>query len=88
MPRLIVPAQLRDLTGGEKELLLDGNTVGEVLRALVARYPAVKSRIFDEEGAIEPTIAIAVDGEVERHYPNFKVRPDSELSIIPAIGGG
>jgi molybdopterin converting factor small subunit len=88
MPRLMVPAQLRELTGGERELELDGGTVGEVLHALVTRYPKVKDRIFDEEGAIEPTIAIAVDGEVERHYPNFKVGPDSELSIIPAIGGG
>jgi hypothetical protein len=62
--------------------------VGEVLRALVQRYPAVRERIFDEEGGIAPTLAVAVDGEVERHYPNFRVKPDSELSIIPAIGGG
>ena len=88
MPRLSIPVLLRPLVDGQRAVDLPGETVRDVLDALVARYPGVKDRIFDDEGRIDLSLAVAVDGEVETHPLSYRVKPDSEMSIIPAIGGG
>jgi sulfur-carrier protein len=88
VPKLTIPVLLRPLVDGQKELTLPGSTVREVLTALVERYPAVKERIFDDEGRIDLSLAIAIDGEVETHPLSYPVKENAEMSIIPAIGGG
>jgi molybdopterin converting factor small subunit len=66
---------------------LPGASVGEVLSALVAAYPAVGDRLFDD-GRIRPGLAVAVDGEMGNHALRHGLRADSEVSIIPMIAGG
>ena len=92
MARVFIPSLLRPLCNGQQLMELPGATVGEVLRALVAAYPAVEERIFRDgsvsSGRLQPGMSVAVDGDVAAHPLSHPVQANSELSIIPAIAGG
>jgi molybdopterin synthase sulfur carrier subunit len=87
MATVFIPSQWRDLTAGRGQMVLPGASVGEVLNAVVAAYPQVAERLFDD-GRIRPGLAIAVDGEMGSHSLRHPLREASELSIIPMIAGG
>lgn len=87
MAYIRVPSPMRPAVGGQEQLEVEGANVGEVLRHLVATYPQVRERLFTPEGAVSPYLMIVVDG-VEAAGPFTPVRPDSEIIIVPAIGGG
>ncbi len=77
---------LRDLTGGTAEVRVDGDTVGEALRALERAHPAVSGWILDEHGRVRQHVNVFVDGE--RCREDAAVRPDDVLHVLSAISGG
>jgi sulfur-carrier protein len=78
---------MRDLTGGEGTVQVSGATVREVIRNLDNQYPGVRDRLCEGDG-LSPYINIAVDGEVAGQGMLEAVGPDSEVHILPAVGGG
>jgi hypothetical protein len=46
MPTLRIPTPLRAYTGGESELEVSGDTVGDALEELTARHPDLLQHIF------------------------------------------
>lgn len=86
-----VYATLRPLVGGSS-VTLDGGagTVGEVLARLVVAHPALQDRLFDEEGAVRPFVAIMVGGRDIRHLQRLEtaVQETDELDIFPPVAGG
>ncbi|MBE0611569.1 MAG: MoaD/ThiS family protein [Dehalococcoidia bacterium] len=87
MALVIIPATLRDLCGGSPQLEVEGATIGELLRALDARCPGFYGRVV-EEGRLRPELAFAVNGEVVPLALHDTVTPGTEITIVPAIGGG
>jgi molybdopterin synthase sulfur carrier subunit len=85
-----IPTTLRTLTGGAKELAVDGATVGEVLDAVEAAHPGVRDRIFDGEGGINRFVNVFVDDDDVRFLQGVDTPvPDgAELSIMQAVAGG
>lgn len=82
MPRVVLPAGVgRQFAGGETEIELEGETVRDLVRGLEARFPGMAAMI--EEG-----MAIAVDGEILQNAMLEAVGPDSEVYLLPKIGGG
>lgn len=82
-----VYGQLRGATG-KKTVTIDfeGDTVRDALEAFVTEYPRAKRHIFREDGGLEPSIRVAVDGEraaFDDHCP-----PGASMSIHPAMQGG
>jgi MoaD family protein len=73
-------AQLRDLIGmRELELELpDGATVGDLLKQLYAKRPALR--------AYDNSILVAAGLEFVGH--NYKLNPGEEISIMPPVQGG
>ena len=57
------PTVLRSSTGGEKEIELDGGTVGDVLRALTAKHPATESQLFSEQGELNRYVNVYLNDE-------------------------
>lgn len=82
-----IPALHRDLTGGQEIVEVAGETVGEVVAALEARYPGMEDRLCDD-GKLRPNIAVAVNGEVTRRGLRQPLSAPSELHFIPALSGG
>ena len=87
MPTVWIPPLLRDLTGGEDSLTVPGETVGQVIENLDARYPGLSQRLC-EEGRLKPSIAVVVDGVTSRQRLRHRLTESSEVHFIPAISGG
>lgn len=58
-----------------------------VLHHLADACPGIQARLFTAEGALHPHIAIMVDGG-EIAALDTPVQEESEVVIIPALGGG
>jgi sulfur-carrier protein len=85
-----LPAPLSDLTGGRAVLASAGATVGEVVRELTARYPALGSRLCDASGEPHPYVIFYLDDEDVRFQRGFStpVAQGAELNVVRAIAGG
>jgi len=79
-------APLRDLTGGEARVRVEGGTVGEALRALERAHPPVAGWILDEHGRIREHVNVFHGGE--RASEQTPVDADDELHVLSAISGG
>jgi molybdopterin synthase sulfur carrier subunit len=69
---------------------LPGTTVSEVLQALFAEHPQVRSYVLDDQGALRHHMVIFVDGRQIRDRERLRdpVSPDSEIYIMQALSGG
>ena len=85
-----IPTQLRNLSGGEAEVKVDGQTVGEVLAALDAARPGFRGRLFDDEGKLRRFVNVFVADEDVRFLQGLdtQVADGQVVSIIPAVAGG
>ncbi len=85
-----IPTQLRNLSGGDAEVKVEGDTVGEVLAALDAQHPGFQSRLFDEEGKLRRFVNVFVADEDVRFMQGLEtpVAEGQVVSIIPAVAGG
>ena len=70
----------RDLTGTDRttELLPDGNTIADLYRRLVARYPRL--------GVMQKSTLIAVG--VEYQGRDYLLKEGDEVSFFPPVQGG
>ena len=82
-----IPSLLQPLTGGAREVCASGKTVREVFADLDRAYPGMGDRLV-EDGALRPELAVAVNGEISPLGLLQTVPDNSELVIMPAIGGG
>ncbi|RIK37561.1 MAG: hypothetical protein DCC55_23900 [Chloroflexi bacterium] len=82
-----IPALHRDLTEGQEVVTATGETVGEVVAQLGARFPGLEERLC-EEGRLRPHIAVAINGEVTRRGLRQRLTAPSEIHFIPALSGG
>jgi molybdopterin converting factor small subunit len=88
--RVLIPTPLRAYTEKKESVLLEGNTVGELLQGLTAAYAPLKKHLFDERGSLRNFVNVYVNDEDIR-YLQKEQTPVSEkdtVSIIPSIAGG
>src|SRR5688572_5182916 len=77
---------LRDLAGGERELVLAGQTVGDVLRRLENEHPKLTGWVLDDQGRVRRHVAVFLGGE--RVAGDAGVSDADQLEIIGAVSGG
>ena len=53
-----IPLALRPYAGGHDEVTASGETVGEVLEAVVHEYPAIRSQLLAGDGGLRPGVAL------------------------------
>jgi molybdopterin converting factor small subunit len=89
MTRVRSPPTLREVTGGERELPAEGDTVRELLEDLMGRFPALRSQLV-EDGDIAPFVNVYVEGEDVRTLDGLEtdVRPGATVILLPAMAGG
>ena len=85
-----IPTQLRPLVGGNNEVSTDGETVGEILKALDAAHPGFGERIFDDSGRLRRFVNVFLAEEDIRFLDGLDtpVPAGATLSIVPAVAGG
>jgi molybdopterin converting factor small subunit len=79
-------APLKDLAGGNREVAIEGASVGDVLRELERRHPRIEGWILDEHGRVRRHVNVFVDGERVRE--DAAVASDATVHVLPSISGG
>ena len=89
MPDVWIPAQMQRITGAPDRVQVEGATVRQVINNLERMHPGIKELLYDEElDDITPGLAVIVDGDVSQLGLMERVREDTEMHFLPAIGGG
>ena len=86
MATVMLRAPLKDLAGGNREVSIDGASVGEVLRELERRHPKLSGWVLDEHGHVRRHVNVFVDGERVRE--DASVAADATVHVLPSISGG
>lgn len=87
MPRVFIPPQLRDMTGGLAEVEAAGVSVREIVAALDQRFPGIAQRLC-QQGELSPALQVSIDGTLSRRGLDAKVPEASEVHFLPVFGGG
>jgi molybdopterin synthase sulfur carrier subunit len=82
-----IPALLRDLTDGQAQVTVPGETVRQVIAQLEKAYPGIEARLC-EEGRLRSHISVVVDGRVSSQRLRHELTEKSEVHFLPAISGG
>lgn len=89
---LVLPGQLRDLTGGRATVDLAGDlgTVADALERLRAEWPGVYDRIVTERREVRPHVNVFVGRDDIRWSGGLAtpLEPGSEVVILPSVSGG
>ena len=85
-----VPAQLRPLTGGEREVAVPAGTVADVITALEVAHPGIRERLLDANGSLRRFVNVFVSDEDVRFLDGLDtpVHDGQTVSIVPAVAGG
>ena len=85
-----IPTPLRSLTNGSEEVVVEGNSIQEVIDNLETNYKGFKGRLCDENGQIRRFINFYLNDEDIRFKDNQEttVSDGDQISIVPAIAGG
>jgi molybdopterin synthase sulfur carrier subunit len=85
-----VPAQLRPLTGGEREVAVPAGTVREVIVSLESVHPGLAERLLNGDGSLRRFVNVFVADEDVRFLDGLgtPVAEGQTISIVPAVAGG
>jgi molybdopterin converting factor small subunit len=80
-----LPSLVAEQAGGRKEFEVEGDTLGEALRAL-----PVADLLLDERGELRRLVNVYVDGEDARRGGGLETPLGSarEVRVIAAVAGG
>jgi molybdopterin converting factor small subunit len=87
MATVTLPLLLMDVTGGARRTEVEGSTLAEIEGALYRIFPGIQKRIHSD-GKILPYVILTIDGAVAAQGMSSPVGPQSEVSILPSMGGG
>lgn len=81
MARVTLGSECWPFTGGQSNFDVEAGTVREVIAALDARFPGLGD-------FVDRKMAFAIDGVIHQDAWFSPVGPQSEVYLIPKIGGG
>jgi sulfur-carrier protein len=89
LTKIRIPPTLREETGGEREVVAEGDTVRDLLEDLIGRFPSLRTQIV-EDGDLAPFVNVYVAGEDVRTRDGIdtEVRPGETVILLPAMAGG
>lgn len=90
MTAVRIPPPLRAHAGEQKQVEAAGDTVGELLADLVARYPGLREQLVTPEGAFHRFVNLYLNGRDVRYLQGTEtpVADRDTLVILPAMAGG
>ena len=85
-----IPTQLRELTSGEGEIVLEATTVREAIDGLNALHPGIGGRLLDDGGQLRRFVNVFLADEDVRFLDGLDtaVAAGQTLSVVPAVAGG
>ncbi len=88
--KVIIPTPLRQYAGKNDAVIVEGQTVDEIMRNLTTRYGDLQKHLYNEEGKLRSFVNIYRNDEDIRYLEREKtpVKDSDVLSIVPSIAGG
>jgi molybdopterin converting factor small subunit len=85
-----LPATLAALANGEKIVGASGISLGDAVRDVTTRYPALAQRIFDSDGRLSPFVTMFLNSEDVRWRGgmNAPLSDGDEVILVAAVAGG
>ena len=85
-------ATLRDVVGG-KSVYVDvdsGVSVRQLLAQLLDKYPDLRSKLLTEDGQLNPSVHILVNGRDVRFLQGLEtvITAQDTVQMFPPVGGG
>jgi len=74
------PSGWTQYTNGLDEIAIDAPRVGDLMQALVARFPALADQLEQ--------VAVAIDGKIYHHARYEALEPHSDVHLLPPVAGG
>jgi len=85
--KVILPTPLAEYTRHAREVQAEGGTLAQLLADLDRRYPGIRFRVVDEQGAIRAHIKMFVN-RVQARGLDVALAPADEILIVAALSGG
>jgi sulfur-carrier protein len=84
-----IPPMLRGDVGGAREVSAEGGNVRELLDDLLARFPALRHQLVEDDD-LAPFVNVYVEGEDVRTLEGLDtpVREGATVILLPAMAGG
>ena len=88
--RILLPAALRQISGGPAVLTVRAASVGEALTMACDLHPPLRNALLAETGEIRGHVSVFVNSENIRSLHGLQtfVAEGDTLRIIPSIAGG
>jgi molybdopterin converting factor small subunit len=85
-----IPPVLRAQAGNNKQVEVEGSTVGEALQALIGEYPGLRDQLLTAEGALNRFVNVYVNGRDVRYEQELAtpVTATDTVILLPAMAGG
>jgi len=85
-----LPTLLRSHADGAASVTADGETVGDVFRALTEQYPGMSGNLIDDDGNLHKFVNVYRNDDDIRYLEQLdtKVGDGDVISILPAVAGG
>lgn len=88
--KILIPTPLQKFTDNQATIECSGSNIAELIDALEASCPGIKSRLCDESGQPRRFLNFYVNEEDIRFLEGTStaIKDGDEVSIVPAVAGG
>ena len=83
-----LPPLLADLTGGERNVEVSGDTLRSALDDLLDQRPALRLHLVDEAGALRRHVLCFFNDTYTRTELDVAVKPGDTITILHSVAGG
>jgi molybdopterin converting factor small subunit len=90
MSTLRIPTPLRPYTGGQAEIMVDGQTVREALANVTGQHGGLTRHLFGADGQLRSYVNLYVNDEDIRSLSGLDtpIKANDRLMLVPSIAGG
>ena len=90
MPSIRIPTPLRAYAGGQSEISVQGDNVGQALSSLVDQNPSLRSHLFTEAGELRAFVNLFLNEDNVKDLQGLDttLADGDRLMLIPSIAGG
>ena len=90
MTAVRIPPVLRAQVGGQKQVEVVGETVGQVIDSLLAQFPSLREQLLTPDGTLNRFVNVYVNGRDVRYEQELAtpVSASDTVVLLPAMAGG
>ena len=90
MSKVRIPPVLRAQAVGNKQIEVEGSTVGDVLQGLVTKFPGLGDQLLGGDGSLNRFVNVYLNDQDIRYLQELgtPVGPTDTVVILPAMAGG